>query len=81
VHVFYLPASFAIMRIDAREINNQAGWCIRHIKPSDYFSTKSNTHKKSVYGITHYGYRWLQDIWKKAVRKAQYDAIKIISVS
>lgn len=62
------------MWINTGKINNQARRCVGHVKSSNYFLTKSNTYKKSMYSITHYCYWWLQDIWKKAVRKAQDEA-------
>lgn len=74
----YSPASFAIMRINTRKINNQAGRCVGHVKSSNYFSAKSNTYKKSMYSITHYCYWRLQDVWEKAVRKAQDEAIGLL---
>jgi len=73
----YSPASFAVMRINTRKINNQARWCVGHVKSSNYFSAQSNTHKKSVYSVTHYCYRWLQDIWKKAAKRIPNNTIKL----
>lgn len=64
------------MWINTRKINNQARRRVGHVKSSNYFSAKSNTYKKSMYSITYYCYWRLQDIWEKAVREAQDEAIE-----